>query len=365
MKISPQLFKTIAYFLPRLMFLETNVAPKINWGDIVQVLAKFPKMEYDLCSENFWSIWFEQWENLGNQYLYNYSKTSDKLYSINCIRHVCASYHWAEFMYFRDVNKKIRIRKSIRKYFLIYLDAIKINYEYEVLNYNGTEIPYFIFYPKNCIKNTQTIILCNGLDSVNEVEIFSIAEYFLNAGFAVFLFEADGQGVNIGKTALKLEIEKLIEEIIKIIGRKVKLNSNKVGIAGISFGGYLALRAAYYHANYFKICINISGSPKVNKFNGLPRRLKEDFKFVFQETDEGMLKIFEQMYFEPTGRKFPPTLTIHGERDDIFPVESILNLDKQLGSQHKLFLFKDEAHVCLNKINNYIYDIIYWTKENF
>lgn len=365
MKISPELFDACSYFIPRIMFLETEIAPKIEWGDIVQVLSDFPKCDYDLSSKYFWDIWFKRWEKLGNQYLLTYQQSPKNEYSIYCIRRSCACYHWAEFMYFSDADKKLEIRKTIRRNFLMYLDLLGIDYVYNNFEYDTLELPYFVFYPEKIKDNSRTMILCNGLDSMTEIEIFSIAEYFLKEGYAVFLFDAPGQGVNVGRTSLQLEFENLINIILKIIEKDSRLNSSFVGIAGISFGGYLALRAAYYFPKSFRVCINISGSPKVNDYFNLPRNLKEDFKFVFQKDDESMTQVLKQMYFEPTEGIFPPTLTIHGEKDDIFPVESILTLDKQLGKGHSLILFEKEAHVCLNKINQYIYDILRWTKQNF
>ncbi len=363
MEISQELYSACSYFIPRLMFLETTVAPKVNWGDIVKALGGFPQDEYDISSHKFWDIWFNQWKRLGDEYLADFKKRFKSLYSINCIRRACASYHWAEFMYFSNVERKLEIRETIRDNFLLYLNNIGINYEYEKLKYANMEVPYFVFFPKQNKDNIKTMILCNGLDSMTEVEIFSIAEYFLKEEYAVVLFDAPGRGINIGKTSLDLEIEKIIVLILETIHENYNLHL--VGIAGISFGGYLALKAAYSLPGIFRICINISGAPKVNEFDKLPRRLKEDFEFVFQKDAKSMLKVFESMYFEPSGDIFPRTLTIHGGKDDIFPVEAIVNLDKQIGNKHTLIFYKDEAHVCLNKINQYIYDILEWTKQNF
>lgn len=61
--------------------------------------------------------------------------------------------------------------------------------------------------------------------------------------------------------------------------------------------------------------------------------------------------------------QMPYTLSVHGGKDDIFPVKAIKELDKQLGEKHTLRLYEEEGHVCLNKINQYMFEIVSWTKS--
>lgn len=211
MKIPAELFEACSYFIPRIMFLETHIAPKVEWGDVAEVLSGYPEVNYDLSSQSFWDLWLEQWEKLGETYFLQYQSASDEKYRINCLRRSCACFHWGEFMYFSDKEKKIKVRNRIREQFLLYLNSVELSHKYNSFVYENIKIPYFIFYPEKSGVELPTIILCNGLDSMTEVELYSIAEFFLREGYAVVLFDPPGQGINIGQYPLEIKIEGIVD----------------------------------------------------------------------------------------------------------------------------------------------------------
>ena len=53
-------------------------------------------------------------------------------------------------------------------------------------------------------------------------------------------------------------------------------------------------------------------------------------------------------------------LSIHGLHDDIFPVAGLRQLEAILGDRHQLVLYRNESHVCLNRINQYSVILADW-----
>jgi EmrB/QacA subfamily drug resistance transporter len=98
--------------------------------------------------------------------------------------------------------------------------------------------------------------------------------------------------------------------------------------------------------------VNLSGGPSIAPFEELPRRLKEDFSFAFQCDDPGEIQsAFDDLELDLTRHPTASVLSIHGARDDIFPLAGIDAVDEAWGDRHELVVYPSEAHVCLNEIN--------------
>lgn len=83
------------------------------------------------------------------------------------------------------------------------------------------------------------LVIHGGYDSYKE-ELFSIALYFANAGYEVYLFDGPGQGGAIKKYGLTMNYK--WEEPVSAVLDHFKLDD--VTLLGISMGGWLCFRAA-------------------------------------------------------------------------------------------------------------------------
>ena len=146
-------------------------------------------------------------------------------------------YRFAEFFTSPyDENKGECFQKFLNLFY-----SISSNQEIERL-----EIPYedyFLraFHMKPEGKPQGQIVLFGGSDSVAE-DFFAITYYFAKHGFDVVLFEGPGQGNSIykyNKPFIK-EWEKPVKTILDYF------NLDEVTLIGVSFGGWLVLRAAAF-----------------------------------------------------------------------------------------------------------------------
>lgn len=366
-KISMPVYEACHYFFPRLLFLRSTHAPQIHWGDIVNVLYNFPEDNLDLSTTEFWDTWMQRWRALGDDYCAQAEKINFIAGKKRLWRSAAACYHWAEFMYFSDASVKTNLRQKIKIFFKKSLGANTLFIKYGEITHETISIPYYLIYPQKISTYSTTypcVILSNGLDSVTEVEIFSFAEQFLSSGIAVLLFDGPGQGINLGHSPLAINFESVVEKLIEELLKQPAINQHKLGFFGVSFGGYIALRVAQHISHYFKCIINLSGGPYISPFEHLPRRLKEDFKFAFMENcNDKMRKIFERLTLTNFTKCKTDILSIHGALDDIFPLKAVKEMDCLLGNKHTLIVYDNEAHVCLNYINQYSVQIVEWTKS--
>jgi len=366
-RLSDGLYKVAGYFLPRLMFLQTQQGPQTHWGDVAVALQDFPEELLDLSSGAFWQEWMVRWSRLGDDYSAAASASATPAGARRAWRSAAACYHWAEFMYFDDATAKTRLRQSVKACFLHGVDRDALNLTTGELQHDGVCIPYYLALPQGYAKGDAPlpcVVLSNGLDSVTEVEVYAFAEQFLERGMAVFMFDGPGQGINVGVHPVPLQFEQVAEHIVTQLHIDPRIDSRHLGFFGVSFGGYLALRVARHLSAHFKGVVNLSGGPAIAPFAGLPRRLKEDFRFAFMcARDYEMQRRFDMLAIDDAFPLQTDLLSVHGARDDIFPLAPLAGLQQVQGARHELIVYPGEAHVCLNYINQYTVHIADWMAQ--
>ncbi|WP_405977046.1 alpha/beta hydrolase family protein [Streptomyces sp. NBC_00158] len=82
-----------------------------------------------------------------------------------------------------------------------------------------------------------TVVVVPGLDSAKE-EFLDLANALLARGLAVFAMDGPGQGVLAATTTLEPEYERVVGRVVDALG------ATRVGLVGLSLGGYFAARAA-------------------------------------------------------------------------------------------------------------------------
>ncbi|MEU9305459.1 alpha/beta fold hydrolase [Streptomyces sp. NPDC048269] len=83
----------------------------------------------------------------------------------------------------------------------------------------------------------ETVVVVPGLDSAKE-EFLDLVSALLARGLAVFAMDGPGQGVLAATTTLAPDYERVVGRVIDALG------ATRIGLVGLSLGGYFAARAA-------------------------------------------------------------------------------------------------------------------------
>ena len=84
-----------------------------------------------------------------------------------------------------------------------------------------------------------------GLDSVKE-ELQATAEYFLARGLATLAIDGPGQGESEYELPIEPAYEKVATAVVDFLQDRAGLDRDRIGLFGVSLGGYYAARAAAY-----------------------------------------------------------------------------------------------------------------------
>jgi alpha-beta hydrolase superfamily lysophospholipase len=365
------MLSTCAYFLPRLLFLNSRYAPQAHWGDIVLVLRDFPAGNKDVRTAEFWDEWRTRWIAQGDDYVRLARNSSTTAGRARAQRSAAACYHWSEFMDFGDPARKLRLRSQVRECFLHSLEGsgLDVTHGELVLPEAGScTVPYWLFLPPASQRSSEPVpcvIMSNGLDSMTEIEVLSLAESYLDRGIAALLFDGPGQGIHVGQFPLRIEMETVVAALVERLREDPRIADDRLAFFGISFGGYFALRVAQAIGSAFTCLVNVSGGPRVAPYDNLPRRLKDDFRFVFACGDPvDMQACFDAIELDLSMPAGAPVLTVHGGKDDIFPLSDVAELDRAWGANHRLVVYRNELHTCPNMFNRWSVETADWVADH-
>jgi len=119
----------------------------------------------------------------------------------------------------------------------------------------GKEIPAYLRIPSK-VQKPPLLILCGGLDEYKEeVHVYTLP--FLELGIATLALDMPGTGGApvMGST----DAERICTAILDYIENRPDLNSSRIGLIGISFGGYWVSKFAHTEEKRLSAVVNWGG----------------------------------------------------------------------------------------------------------
>jgi dipeptidyl aminopeptidase/acylaminoacyl peptidase len=100
------------------------------------------------------------------------------------------------------------------------------------------------------------LIIHSGFDGTAEELYFEIASLAVNRGFNCLLFEGPGQGevIRQQKIPFRPNWESVVTPVVDFALKLPEVSPERIGLIGISFGGYLAPRAVAFE-HRIKVCV--------------------------------------------------------------------------------------------------------------
>ncbi len=193
------------------------------------------------------------------------------------------------------------------------------------------------------------VVLLPGLDSVKE-EFFYWEEVFIKRGLATLTLEGPGQGECGYHSNIRPDYEAAVATALDALAARRDLDLARIGIAGVSLGGYYAARAAAFEPRV-KAAVENSGPWNLGECWGeTPGLTRAAFQYHSGARDDNEARTFAgRLSLEnAAGRIKQPLLVIHGKLDRVVPCEQAVQLANAVGPNAELALFENGNHVCNN-----------------
>lgn len=165
-------------------------------------------------------------------------------------------YHFGKFLFVNDpVQMKAAHEKAVacRARALPYASPPG---ERVAIPYEGRHL-YGILRKPAGVAKPPVVIMCMGLDSAKE-ETDAYEVPFLQRGMATLAFDGPGQGEGEYEFSIRGDYEVPVRAVVDYAVSRADLDAARIGIWGVSLGGYYAPRAAAYEKR-IRACIALSG----------------------------------------------------------------------------------------------------------
>ncbi|QRN99570.1 alpha/beta hydrolase [Archangium violaceum] len=336
-------------------FFTRLVFAGLDWGDATIALEGFKP---GAPGKVDWRDWHDRWLKLGKDYEQSAEKAlaaGHHLTARQWLLKAAAAGHFAEFMYFDNPPLKHETRMWVTRVFHRAIPYLEYPTEPLTVAYKGHALPAYFMRPATPGPHP-CVILVNGLDSAKEVELFVFAQTFLARGMAVMLFDGPGQGELIGVEPLTPDFEHVVGAVLRKMRGNSGIDLNRIGIFGVSYGGYLASRAAAFHPQDIKACINLAGTFDLENYLSINPRVRTDFRFVFKQKDDEAMNLLarERLHLNDAPALTAPLLCIHGEQDNVFPFVACKRFKDWARGGFELISYPRERHVSTNYFADFI-----------
>ena len=193
------------------------------------------------------------------------------------------------------------------------------------------------------------ILLLAGLDSTKE-EFFYWENVFLKRGLATFSLDGPGQGECGYNSHIRPDYEAAVSIALDALTKRSDFDPSRIGLAGVSLGGYYAPRAAAYEPRVKAAVGNCGPWDFGECWDGLPGLTRAAFRYHSGATsDENARTLAHQLSLDGSAQKIKqPLLIIHGKLDRLIPWQQAHKIVDAVGKNAELAMFENGNHVCNN-----------------
>jgi len=214
------------------------------------------------------------------------------------------------------------------------------------------------------IDRPPVVLMVMGLDSAKE-EMHTNEQLFLDRGMATLAVDGPGQGEAEYNLPICPEFEKPVAAAIDWLETRDDIDPERIGIWGVSLGGYSAPRAAAYEPR-IKACISLTGPfDFAEAFDRAPPLTRNAFiARSFSDSPEAARDVAARMTLVEAAPLIRcPLHVVGGALDRVLPPEHAERLANSASGPTVLTMIPDGTHVANNRPYKYRPRVADWMSE--
>ena len=326
----------IAHWAPR--FLANGVS-----------LTDFQEVTASLSS---WDTWCDAWsrraalhEEAGREAL-----ARGKLLSAGeHLQRAGVYFHFAKFLFVHDVAQMRAAHGKAIACRTLALPHLRPAGERVAMPYQDRSLAGILRKPAG-IERPPVVVMVMGLDSAKE-ETDCYEQPFLARGMATLAFDGPGQGEAEYDFAIRGDYEVAVEAVIDFVATRRDLDAERIGLWGVSLGGYYAPRAAAFE-NRACACMALGGPFDWGAaWDNLPELTREAFRVRSHcATPEEARRHAATLTLAGIAQQITcPIYIMNGRQDRIVPPADAERLAREVSGPVTLHMIEDGNHIANNR----------------
>jgi 2,6-dihydroxypseudooxynicotine hydrolase len=297
-----------------------------------------------------WADWLDAWRANGDLHAtlaHEAEQVGRSLTAGQAWVRAALSYHFAKFVWMLDqakhraaADQSVAALRSAHRLLDPGAERVEIAFDGATMVGNLRRPPG--------ARRPPVVLLIAGLDSTKE-EFFAVENIFLARGMATFSLDGPGQGETGYALTIRPDFEAPVAAVLDVLCGRDDLDPSRVGVLGVSLGGYYAARAASFEPRIKAVVISggcydygalIEHRPPHSfatfaRGSGTTTR-EETIRFAARISLEGVL-----------GHLTQPMVVVFGKRDGLVPWQHAERVAREAPNAD-LWLFEEGNHVCMN-----------------
>jgi len=258
-------------------------------------------------------------------------------------------YHFAKFLFVHDLArmkaahmKAVECRTLALPYLVPAGERVAIPFECKTL--------YGILRKPPGVAKPPIMAMICGLDSCKE-ETDAYETPFLARGIATLVFDGPSQGEGEYDFPIRGNYETAAKAVFDYIETREDIDASRIGLWGVSLGGYYAPRAAAFEPRV-KACIALSGPyDMAEAWDGLPELTRETFRVRSHcATPADARRNAATLTLKDAAKRITcPIFIVTGKLDRVIPWQDAERLARDVKGPRELLIVEDGSHVANNR----------------
>lgn len=313
-----------------------------------------------------WSQWCSAWsaracvhEDMGREAL----ARGHKLSAGEHLQRAGVYYHFAKFLFVHDIAQ---MKAAHMKAVACRNDALPCLApagERVAIPFEGRHLYGILRKPAGVAKPPVMVMAC-GLDSCKE-ETEAYEAPFLARGIAILVFDGPGQGEAEYDWPIRGNYETAVKAVIDYIETRGDVDHQRIGMWGVSLGGYYAPRASAFEKR-IKACVALSGPYDWSEAWGtLPGLTREAFRVRSHSADETAAKrVAATLSLKGVAANITcPIFIVTGKQDTVVPWRDAERLANEVSGKVEFLAIEDGNHVANNRAYRWRLQTADWMAE--
>jgi 2,6-dihydroxypseudooxynicotine hydrolase len=332
---------------PRVKSAISHWAPRFVANGVV--LTDFEEVTASIAS---WDDWCRAWSERAARHEQAGRDALAKKKFLTAGEHLnraAVYYHFGKFLFVHDLAQMRAAHENAVACKNAALPHLRPPGERVEIPYEGKQL-YGVLRKPDGVERPPVMIMICGLDSTKE-ETEAYEGPFLARGIATLCFDGPGQGEGEYDFAIRGDYEVPAKAVADFVETRGDLDSSRIGLWGVSLGGYYAPRAAAFEKR-INACISLAGPYDWSEaWDGLPELTREAFRVRSQcATPEDANRHAATLSLKGVADKITcPLFIVSGRLDRIVPWQHAERLAHEASGPVKLMMIEDGNHIANNR----------------